>query len=576
VLFTRARSPLYPPATPLDLAGRTLVSKYRIERMLGQGGMGTVWSGTHSLTGRKIAVKVLDKKFLANAGVVQRFQREARAASSIAHEGIVEVLDLGQTEEGVPILVMEFLEGESLAHRIDHGARMTEDQVLSIGAQLLDALHAAHESGVIHRDLKPDNIFLVPGATEERVKILDFGISWKDDEQEAKLTVVGSVLGTPHYMSPEQAMGESDIDRRADIYAAGVVLYECAVGAVPFEGANYNKLLRVILDSAPVPPSERGARISPAVEAVILGALSKRRDDRPSTAAEMRARLLQAARDRGRGPSGLGLSPPKSGIVEIPRRPGSGNQWVDAELQRDPASLPKSKSQPALSASAPTLVPSPSAPTPVPSPSAASPSAPSPPGSTPEPAPAEDGLALDPRAHSWLAQAGRQAEAAAVQASETRRSVTNPGLGVSTNVTGRRPVLPGSEVSEPPPRRWGLVAAIVAVVAVGGVALGLRSWVSRPPPSPPPTSVAPPVRNGTSPPPAKQAPQFVELTIDFRPADAEVSMRLDGIPGATSPIRVRRGTLHVLEISARGFADARVELQSERDRTIEVALVPER
>ncbi|MFN7698401.1 MAG: protein kinase domain-containing protein, partial [Deltaproteobacteria bacterium] len=123
----------------MDLAGRTLVSKYRIERMLGQGGMGTVWSGTHSLTGRKIAVKVLDKKFLANAGVVQRFQREARAASSIAHEGIVEVLDLGQTEEGVPILVMEFLEGESLAHRIDHGARMTEDQVLSIGAQLLDA-----------------------------------------------------------------------------------------------------------------------------------------------------------------------------------------------------------------------------------------------------------------------------------------------------------------------------------------------------------------------------------------------------------------------------------------------------
>ncbi|MFN9811569.1 MAG: protein kinase domain-containing protein, partial [Deltaproteobacteria bacterium] len=117
----------------MDLAGRTLVSKYRIERMLGQGGMGTVWSGTHSLTGRKIAVKVLDKKFLANAGVVQRFQREARAASSIAHEGIVEVLDLGQTEEGVPILVMEFLEGESLAHRIDHGARMTEDQVLSIG-----------------------------------------------------------------------------------------------------------------------------------------------------------------------------------------------------------------------------------------------------------------------------------------------------------------------------------------------------------------------------------------------------------------------------------------------------------
>jgi serine/threonine protein kinase len=345
----------------LDFAGRTLVGKYRIEKMLGQGGMGSVWRGTHSITGRKIAVKILDEKFLSNANVVQRFGREARAASSIAHEGIVEVLDLDQTEEGIPFLVMEFLEGESLAHRIDYGARMTEEQVLSLGTQLLDALHAAHESGVVHRDLKPDNIYVIPGARGERIKILDFGISWKDDEQDAKLTVTGSVLGTPHYMSPEQAMGDTDTDRRVDIYAAGVVLYECVVGSVPFEGANYNKLLRIILDNEPTPPSKRGAKISPAVEAVILKALSKRKEDRPSTAAEMRQMILRASRGEEPAPSSKpGLLATKSALMEL-SDPGAGlglpspqrtedsvaARWLGADLEQDP---PAPKSRPEAAA----------------------------------------------------------------------------------------------------------------------------------------------------------------------------------------------------------------------------------
>ncbi|MBN8615893.1 MAG: serine/threonine protein kinase, partial [Deltaproteobacteria bacterium] len=322
--------------------------------------MGSVWRGTHAVTGRKLAVKILDEKFLANANVVQRFGREARAASSIAHEGIVEVLDLDQTDEGIPFLVMEFLEGESLAHRIDYGERMTEEQVVSLGAQLLDALHAAHESGVVHRDLKPDNIYVIPAARGERVKILDFGISWKDDEQDAKLTVTGSVLGTPHYMSPEQAMGDTDTDRRVDIYAAGVVLYECIVGAVPFEGANYNKLLRVILDSTPTPPSKRGVRLSPAVEGVILKALSKRKEDRPSTAAEMRQMLLRASRgddeprrsgirsgltDLSDPGLGLGLhSSSSSGALPSPigrTEDSVAARWLDAGLEREPT--PKSR-----------------------------------------------------------------------------------------------------------------------------------------------------------------------------------------------------------------------------------------
>ncbi len=567
--------------------------------------MGSVWRGTHAVTGRKLAVKILDEKFLSNSNVVQRFGREARAASSIAHEGIVEVLDLDQTDpEGIPFLVMEFLEGESLAHRIDYGERMTEEQVVSLGAQLLDALHAAHESGVVHRDLKPDNIYVVPAARGgERVKILDFGISWKDDEQDAKLTVTGSVLGTPHYMSPEQAMGDTDTDRRVDIYAAGVVLYECMVGAVPFEGANYNKLLRVILDGSPTPPSKRGVRISPAVEGVILKALSKRKEDRPANAAEMRQMLLRASRgeDEPRrsgirsgltdlSDPGLGLGPPQ------PSSPGLGRtedsvaaRWLDAGLEREPAP----KSRPEVQVTPPRV-------------------------ETPQrKSGAHDVLSdLDPLSEGGSnasLEIDERALARKVGTSSARQSMSRmPAVGASATrsssgtipaVTAAPiepprasppPTQPGANVPVPrtssvgnepapptvePPSpfvRWGLIT-IAALCAVGLVAFGLRSFVTRPVrPLPPPTSVPTPPSTDVRPPPTKVVPgaAFVELDIVIEPSSASARMRLDGIPGATSPIRVRRGTRHVLEVSAPGFVDTRVELRAERDERVRVNLEP--
>ncbi len=254
--------------------------------------MASVWRGTHISTGRRIAIKVLDDRLLANAGVVERFGREARAASSIRHESIVDVLDLDRTEEGAPFLVMEFLEGETLTQRIERKGRLSESEILAIADPLLDALHAAHEAGVVHRDLKPDNIMLVSaGRRGEKVKVLDFGISSKSDEV-SSLTVTGGLLGTPHYMSPEQARGRTDIDRRADVYAIGVVLYECAVGEVPFDAENYNALIQEILNAAPVPPRARGAGISEAFEAVLLRALRKDRAQRPSSAEVLRDQLL--------------------------------------------------------------------------------------------------------------------------------------------------------------------------------------------------------------------------------------------------------------------------------------------
>jgi len=587
--------------------------------------MGSVWRGTHAVTGRKIAVKILDQKFLSNANVVQRFGREARAASSIAHEGIVEVLDLDQTDEGIPFLVMEFLEGESLAHRIDYGTRRTEEHVVTLGAQFLDALHAAHESGVVHRDLKPDNIYVVPGRRGEMIKILDFGISWKSDEQDAKLTVTGSVLGTPHYMSPEQAMGDSDTDRRVDIYAAGVVLYECLVGSVPFEGANYNKLLRIILDSNPVPPSQRGARVSPQVEGVILKALSKRKEDRPPTAKEMRLMLLRAAKGEQvvAAPaastddavaarwldSGLEAPPPKSrpeaGLprMDPPSRPELAVPGVLEPRSRAEAAIPgvlepRSRAEIALPAKEPR------------SREIALPrtdgfdalaDGPSPHSLQIEESAlerkAQPGTGRFGRAQVDEAAAERSADAprprSPVASSSTRSSASNlpavsppardlprvstAGSSPGTVSAPSSPQAP-SDAEPSPVVRWTLMT-VAAVCATGLLAFGLRSFLrpAEPRDGPPATfTTPPPTTSETRPTPTKQPPasQFVDLTILIEPPEVVPRMRLDGIPGATSPIRVRRGTRHVLEISADGYLDERVELHAERDQRVRVSMRP--
>jgi serine/threonine-protein kinase len=283
---------------PVDeRTGQILLGRYKLERLLGKGGMGSVWLASHLRTGRRVAVKLLEDRYLSNAAIVKRFGREARAASAIEHPGIVEVLDLDCTEDGVPFIVMELLEGETLAQHLESHGPLDQQQALDVFVPLLDALEAAHERGIVHRDLKPDNIFLLPpGAGGKRpVKILDFGISQKADEVRSHLTQTGAVLGTPHYMSPEQALGESDLDARADVYAAAVVLYECVVGDVPYDAANYNALLQAILRASPKRPRELGARVSVAFEDVILLAMEKDRDKRIGTAREFRERLVAAA-----------------------------------------------------------------------------------------------------------------------------------------------------------------------------------------------------------------------------------------------------------------------------------------
>jgi tRNA A-37 threonylcarbamoyl transferase component Bud32 len=282
----------------VDRSGQTLLDKYLLSRRIGKGGMGEVWEAEHALTGRRVAVKILGHAHLGNAKIVARFGREARAASAVHHPGIVEILDQDVTPAGEPFLVMEFLEGESLGERIKRKGKLGEEELVAIAVPLLDALHVAHLAGVVHRDLKPDNVFVVPRERgREQVKILDFGISRKADELSHHLTQEGSVLGTPHYMSPEQARGEVDVDGRADVYAMGVLLYEAATGHVPFDAKNYNALLQRILGEAPASPRSRGAEIGPALERVILSALAKSRAARPQGADALRDALREAARE---------------------------------------------------------------------------------------------------------------------------------------------------------------------------------------------------------------------------------------------------------------------------------------
>lgn len=272
------------------LLGRTIAGRYKLVKCIGQGGMGTIFEAEHTLIGSKVAVKLLHEAFAAQREPVQRLYREARATGAIGHPNIIKVHDVGETSEGVPFLVMELLEGISLGEHIERHGPQPIWFTLDVAEQMLSALHAAHEAGIIHRDLKSDNVFLLrdeDGAM--RIKLLDFGISkFIDPELEnMRLTQTGSVLGTPYYMSPEQASGKKDLDRRIDIYSAGVILYECLVGAIPHSASNYNALLIQIITQDV--RSFRNVRpdVPERLETIVLRALARRRDDRWSTAMEL-------------------------------------------------------------------------------------------------------------------------------------------------------------------------------------------------------------------------------------------------------------------------------------------------
>ena len=263
------------------LLGNKLNGKYEIERVIGVGGMGVVYQARHLLIERKLAVKVMSQEIAAKPEIVQRFYNEAKTAASIGHDHIIEITDMGLYGKS-PYIVMEYLEGTSLSDYMEDKVLPVEEAV-GILMQVLHALDAVHEKGVVHRDLKPDNIFLIkkPGTTKF-VKILDFGISKLKPTEDANptLTKTGTVLGTPAYMSPEQAAGLKEQDLRIDIYAVGAILYEMLTGQVPFSGDSYNALIAAILTAEPKNPRELNPDIPRPLQDIILKALVKEPEKR--------------------------------------------------------------------------------------------------------------------------------------------------------------------------------------------------------------------------------------------------------------------------------------------------------
>jgi serine/threonine protein kinase len=278
------------------LIGQTLDGRYRIERILGEGGMGIVFLATHVVIEKPVAIKVLKRDPARDEKIAKRFVREARAASRISHPNIIDVTDFGSTEDGLTYSVMEYVEGSTLGRVIKESAPLPPARSLHIASQIAAAVAAAHQRGVVHRDLKPDNVFLVDrGNRPDFVKIVDFGIARMlpipGNSPVSRLTRVGSVFGTPEYMAPEQASGSGDTDHRVDVYALGTILYEMLSGRVPHKGESTVRTLAMqMLD--PIDPLRAVApeTVTAEIEAVVMKALEKKREDRlPDMAAMLEA-----------------------------------------------------------------------------------------------------------------------------------------------------------------------------------------------------------------------------------------------------------------------------------------------
>jgi serine/threonine protein kinase len=335
-----------------------LDDKYRIEHLLAVGGMGAVYVGTHVRLRKRVAIKVINPQ-LSSAAMIERFHREAITASQIGHEGIAQVTDIGTSGDGEPFLVMEYLEGESLASRLRTSGALSVEDACELACSILAPLAAAHRAGIVHRDLKPDNVFLVRQSRGEMVKLLDFGISRASGlESEFRLTTTGLVLGTPYYMAPEQARGDHEITPAADLYAIGVILYEMLIGSVPIQADNYNQLMyRVMMGEFPLPRARR-PDLPEVLELLILQAMAQEPTHRPPGASELELALLAFCRPAFRDRSSGRMSAPQlplasaSGAHAGAARGGTGRgpSGIDHTLIAGSHSAPVAQPTPPIAA----------------------------------------------------------------------------------------------------------------------------------------------------------------------------------------------------------------------------------
>jgi serine/threonine protein kinase len=331
-----------------EYIGKTLAKKYRVEALIGEGGMGKVYRARQLALDKPVVLKVLRQSLLSDERTVARFQREAKAASRLNHPNSISILDFGQAEDGALFIAMEFVPGQDLHQVLSREWPLPESRVIRIVSQVLSALSDAHGAGVIHRDLKPENIMLEQRRNDpDFVKVLDFGIAKITDtngDEGPALTRAGFVCGTPEYMSPEQARG-AQLDHRSDLYAVGVILYQLTTGLLPFESDSAVGFATKHLTEEPPPPTKRRpeARISPGMERLILRVLSKDPNDRPANAEAFKAELLAVDRERRRLESTARRAPvsqppaPMAApvLAPLPRR-ATGGSHIDTQPGTDP------------------------------------------------------------------------------------------------------------------------------------------------------------------------------------------------------------------------------------------------
>ncbi|MFO0591845.1 MAG: serine/threonine-protein kinase [Polyangiaceae bacterium] len=270
-----------------ELVGATLGDTYEIIRVLGEGGMGRVYEARHTrLTGKRFAIKVLHPEYTRQPEVISRFQREAEAAASLRSPHVVGVYDVGKTADGRPYMVAEYLEGKELADHLADVGKLPVPQAVRIVRQICKALTLAHAKGVIHRDMKPENVFLQGDMSSPLATVLDFGISKTGDGRGTNLTKTGMIMGTPSYMAPEQARGER-VDHRADVYAVGAILYAVLTGKRPFDHADPMVTVTAVLTRDPPPPRSIEPSIPEALELAIQRAMAKEPSKRYASMAEM-------------------------------------------------------------------------------------------------------------------------------------------------------------------------------------------------------------------------------------------------------------------------------------------------